>query len=194
MMMVSSWFAAKRASLVTLGFVAVQFISHTVHAAHGLDDTTSQAQAASEPDPRKYDLALGASFSVGDAGWGTELGNMTQLYGRYQLYRGFGVGASYFWLTAPNNEGNAWPEFHGQALEGFAEYHPLPTSWFDPFARAGVLGFTHVEGIEAADQIGLQGMVGVDFVLPHVAIGVHARSGFVNRTWTLFGLHTEVRF
>ncbi len=79
---------------------AVQLFSHTVRAAHA-DDTA--AQALPEPNLRQYELALGASLSAGDGGWGTELGNIVQVYGRY--HRGLGVGASYFWLTAPNNEG-----------------------------------------------------------------------------------------
>jgi hypothetical protein len=170
---------------------AVQLISHTVQAAHA-DDAAAQAEPM-EPDARQYALAVGASLSYGDGGWGTELGNIVQIYGRYQLYRGLGVGASYFWLDAPNNEAASWPEFHAQALEGFAEYHPFETSWIDPFARVGVLGLTRVEGIEAADRLGLQGMLGVDFVLPHFAIGLHAQHGFTNRAWTMVGLHTEVR-
>lgn len=166
-------------------------VSHTVHAAHTDADASPPAV---QPNPRQYKVALGASLSVGGPGWGTELGNIAQLYGRYQLYRGLGVGASYFWLTAPNNEGNSWPQFNAQALEAFAEYHPFETSWVDPFARLGVLGFTHVEGIEEADRAGLQGVAGVNFVLPHFAIGLHARHGFTNQHWTMFGLHTEARF
>lgn len=118
---------------------------------------------------------------------------MQQIYGRVRIYRGLGAGASYFFFTAPNNEGNSWPEFRARGLEGFAEYRPFETSWFDPFVRVGVVGFTHVEGIEAADRLGMQGTLGLDFVLPHVAVGLHALRGFTNRTWTMFGLHAELR-
>ena len=172
--------------------LCVALVFHTVRTAHAAE--TAEPPAQPEPDPRRYHIAAGVSLSAGDGGWGTELGTMVQFYGRYQIYRGLGAGASYFFLTAPNNEGNAWPPFSAQALEGFAEYHPFETSWVDPFARVGVLGFTHVEGIEAANRVGMQGVLGVDFVLPHFAIGLHALHGFTNRHWTMFGLHTEVRF
>ncbi len=167
-------------------------IFHTVRTAHALESGAPAAEP--EADPRRYRIATGASLSAGDAGWGTELANMEQIYARYQIYRGLGAGASYFFFTAPNNEGNAWPQFHAQGLEGFAEYHPFETSWIDPFVRVGVLGFTHVEGIEEANRVGMQGVLGVDFVLPHFAIGLHALHGFTNQSWTMLGLHAELRF
>jgi len=192
--MVALFRILSRAGVLGCGLLgALCSVAHTVQAAH-TDDDAATRPAATEAQPRQYKVALGASGSLGDAGWGTELGNILQLYGRYQLYRGLGVGASYFWLAAPNNEGNSWPQTNLQALEGFAEYHPFETSWLDPFARLGVLGLTHVEGSAPVDRFGLEGVLGLDFVLPHVALGLHARSGFTNRHWTMVGLHTEMRF
>ena len=172
--------------------LCVTSICHTVRAAHAADDRAERPEGP-ERDPRRYRIAAGAALSVGDGGWGTELASMPQMYGRFQVYRGLGAGASYFFLNAPNNEGGSWPEFRARGIEGFAEYHPFDASWVDPFARVGVLGFTHVEGIEAADRVGMQGVLGIDFVLTLFAFGLHALHGFTNRAWTMFGLHTELR-
>lgn len=188
-----SRFDGKRAVLRLLQVLCVPSIFHTVQTAHAADETAERA-AEPEPNPRRYRFAAGASLSAGDGGWGTELAGIQQIYARAQIYRGLGAGASYFFFTASNNEGNSWPQFHAQGIEGFTEYRPFETSWLDPFARVGVVGFTHVEGIEPADRIGMQGVLGADFVLPHFAIGVHALHGFTNRAWTMFGLHTELRF
>ena len=188
-----SQFGGRRAFYGLLKVLCAALIFHTVRTAHAADDTAVRS-AEAEPEPRRYRIAAGASLSAGDGGWGTELASMQQIYGRFQIYRGLGAGASYFFFNAPNNEGSSWPEFRARGIEGFAEYRPFETSWVDPYARVGVVGFTHVEGIEPADRVGMQGVLGVDFVLPHFAVGLHALHGFTNEAWTMFGVHTELRF
>jgi hypothetical protein len=187
----------------TLGGVALLLGSQPVLAAHAVGntpdgtaiaDSDAKAERPPERDPRQYALAAGAGLSLGDGGWGTELSSSQFVYARYQVYRGLGLGASYSWLTASNNEGNSWPTFHAQALEGFAELHPFLTSWVDPFVRAGVLGLTEVEGIEEATRFGAEFTAGLNATLPSFAIGVHVRYGFTNQAWTMAGIHTEVRF
>jgi len=50
------------------------------------------------------------------------------------------------------------------------------------------------EGVEDANRLGLEGVLGLDIALPHFAVGLHARHGFTNQHWTMLGLQTEARF
>jgi hypothetical protein len=180
---------------VALGSHPVLAAQETVAVEHPLPpiDGEPRAESPNAKDPREYRLAVGGGFSAGAGGWGTELGSIREVHARY-AYRAVGLGASYFWLTAPNNEGNSWPTFGAQGLEGFAELHPAPTSWVDPYLRTGVLGFTHVEGIEEARRVGGEFTLGLDAVLPHFAVGLHLQFGATNQAWTMLGLHSELRF
>ncbi len=142
-----------------------------------------------------YRLALNGSVAVGKAGWGTELGGISEVGGRVQLRPWLGIGLSYLRLSAGNNE--SYAPFQLDALEAFATWRPVVGKWFDPFVQAGALGVIDsgggYMGSETTSRFGLEGMAGFDFVSLPFAVGVHVRSGFTNRAWTLAGLHLELR-
>ena len=146
-------------------------------------------------NPRAYRIALGAALAMGDPGWGTELGGIQELHGRAQVLPWLGVGLAYFNLTASNNEG--YPPFKLQALELNSSWHPLCDAWFDPYLQLGALGIVGVQSNAyergPEPRWGVQGQLGANVVLPHFAIGVHARLGQAEREWTLFGLQVEGR-
>jgi hypothetical protein len=135
------------------------------------------------------------------AGWGTELAGVSEVGARVQLLPWLGVGFSYLHLSASNNEG--YPRFELDAFEISTAWRPVVGRWFDPFVQAGVLGVIGsgggYPGTDTSSRFGLEGMAGLDFVVtrPAVrlpfAVGVHARSGFTNRSWTVVGLHLELR-
>jgi len=160
------------------------------------DNGTQLDERADPPEnPYAYRVALGAALAMGDPGWGTELGGIQELHGRAQVLPWLGVGLAYFNLTASNNEGS--PPFKLQALELNGSWHPLFDTWFDPFLQIGTLGIVGVQSNEydrgPAPRFGVQGQLGANVVLSHFAIGVHARMGHAERTWTLFGLQVEGR-
>jgi len=142
-----------------------------------------------------YRVALGGALAMGDPGWGTELGGIQELHGRAQVLPWLGVGLAYFNLTASNNEGR--PPFTMQAFELNSSLHPPFESWFDPFLQIGALGVVGVEhnGFDRGPdpRLGWQGQLGVNLALPHFAVGVHARLGHAERSWTLYGLQVEGR-
>ena len=142
-----------------------------------------------------YRLAFSGGIAVGWAGWGTELGGISEVGGRVQVLPWLGVGLSYFQLGAPNNEDFAPFEFH--ALEVSSAWHPIVGRWFDPFVHVGALGVLGSNGgymgTETSSRFGLEGMAGFDIVSLPFAVGVHARSGFTSRVWKLAGLHLEFR-
>jgi len=142
-----------------------------------------------------YRIALGASLAMGDPGWGTELGGIQELHGRAQVLPWLGVGLAYFNLTASNNEG--YSPFQLQALELNSSWHPLCDAWFDPYLQLGALGIVGVQSNSyergPEPHWGVQEQLGANVVLPHFAIGVHARLGQAEREWTLFGLQIEGR-
>jgi hypothetical protein len=158
-------------------------------------DTPHQDGAELAENSYAYRIALGAALAMGDPGWGTELGGIQELHGRAQVLPWLGVGLAYFNLTASNNEGS--PPFKLQALELNSSWHPLFDTWFDPFLQLGALGIVGVQSNAyergPEPRWGVQGQLGANVVLPHFAIGVHARLGQAEREWTLFGLQIEGR-
>ncbi|MEI9954054.1 MAG: hypothetical protein WDO74_35025 [Pseudomonadota bacterium] len=78
-----------------------------------------------------------------------------------------------------------------------SSWHPLFDSWFDPFLQIGALGVVGVQsgGYERGPEPrwGVQGQLGANFVLPHFAIGEHARLGHAEREWALLGVQVEGR-
>jgi len=156
--------------------------------------TLSPPVTPAAPTP-VYRLAFNGSVSVGNVGWGTELGGISEAGGRVQLRPWLGIGLSYLRLSAGNNEGFA--AFDLGAFEVSATWRPVVGKWFDPFVQAGALGVIDsgvgYMGSETTTRFGLEGMAGVDFVRLPVAVGVHVRSGATNRAWTLAGLHVELR-
>jgi len=160
------------------------------------DGGTQLGERADRPEnPRAYRIALGAALAMGDPGWGTELGGIQELHGRAQVLPWLGVGLAYFNLTASNNEG--YPPFKLQAFELNSSWHPLCDAWFDPYLQLGALGIVGVQSNAyergPEPRWGVQGQLGANVVLPHFAIGVHARLGQAEREWTLFGLQVEGR-
>ncbi len=156
--------------------------------------TLSPPVTPAAPAPA-YRLAFNGSVSVGQVGWGTELGGMSEVGGRVQLRPWLGIGLSYFRLSAGNNENDT--PFELDAIEASATWRPVVGKWFDPFVQAGALGVIDsgggYMGSETTSRFGLEGMAGFDFVRLPFALGVHVRSGVTNRAWTLAGLHLEVR-
>jgi hypothetical protein len=142
-----------------------------------------------------YRVAFTGGVAVGEAGWGTELAGISELGARVRVLPWLGVGLSYLRLSAPNNED--YDPFELGAVEVSAAWRPVVGKWFDPFVQAGALGVVGSGGgymaTETTSRFGLEGMVGLDFVRLPFAVGVHARSGFTNRGWTLAGLHLELR-
>lgn len=160
------------------------------------DGGTRLDERADHPEnSRAYRVAVGAAQAIGDPGWGTELGGIQELHGRAQVLPWLGVGLAYFNLTASNNEG--YPPFKLQALELNSSWHPLFDTWFDPFLQIGAFGIVGVQSNAyergPEPRWGVQGQLGANVVLPHFAIGVHARLGQAEREWTLFGLQVEGR-
>ncbi len=161
-----------------------------------LDRGTRLDERADHPENSyAYRVALGAALAMGDPGWGTELGGIQELHARVQVLPWLGVGLAYFNLTASNNEG--YPPFQLQAVELNSSWHPLFDTWFDPFLQIGALGIVGVQSNEyergPEPRWGVQGQLGANVVLPHFAIGVHARLGQAEREWSLFGLQVEGR-
>jgi hypothetical protein len=171
--------------------------------ARGSTDSTVPPDGGTRLDERTahpensyaYRVALGAASALGDPGWGTELGGIQEVHGRAQVLPWLGVGLAYFNLTASNNEGYA--PFKLQALELNSSWHPLFDTWFDPFLQIGALGIVGVQNNAyehgPEPRWGIQGQLGANVVLPHFAIGVHARLGQAERQWSLFGLQVEGR-
>jgi hypothetical protein len=150
------------------------------------------AAGAEKPD---YHVAVGAGAGVGDPGWGTELGLLAEVNARVQPLRWLGAGASFFNMIAGNNEASA---LKIRAIELNAEAHPWQMKWLDPFVRVGAMRVVQTEGGYGgeADQMsrwGAQGMVGVSALLGPFAVGLNARHGFTNKSWTMLGLHLEAR-
>ena len=174
--------------------LAVVLISRSASAEPGVADSAPGEASADEAEPPGfYRVALGGGASAGDPGWGTELGRILEIDGRYQPLPWLGVGATFFDLVAPNNEN--YPTFHAEALELNVAWHPLGYLWFDPFVRAGAVGFVALEGesSEDAGRFGFDGMLGVNAAFSHVAVGLHIRHGFTSASWTMLGLHLEGR-
>ena len=155
--------------------------------------------AAASPAPA-YRLALTGSASVGTAGWGSELAGISEVGARVQLLPSLGVGLSYLHLSASHNEN--YPTFELDAFAVSAAWRPVVGRWFDPFVQAGVVGVIGSGGgpdNETSSRFGLEGMAGFDFVVSRpparlrFAAGLHARSGFTSRSWTMAGLHIELR-
>ena len=160
------------------------------------DEGTRLDERADAPENSyAYRVALGAALALGDPGWGTELGGIAEVHGRAQVLPWLGVGLAYFNLSAPNNEGDR--PFRMQALELNSSWHPLFDTWFDPFVQIGALGIVGVKSNEYErgpdPRWGVQGQLGANVVLPHFAIGAHARLGYAEHAWTLFGLQVEGR-
>ena len=158
-------------------------------------DTRLEQRADPAENSYAYRVAVGAALAMGDPGWGTELGGIQEVYARAQALPWLGVGLAYFNLTASNNEG--YPPFTMQAFELNASWHPLVDTWFDPFAQIGGLGIVGVQSNAyergPEPRLGVQGQLGANVVLPHFAIGVHARLGHAEREWMLLGLQVEGR-
>ena len=88
------------------------------------------------------------------------------------------------------------------ATRVFAEFHPLPTSYFDPWIRLG-LGFDVRYGSnwpaysstsyprETRASFAKDAAVGISLHVPHVSIGPHVRVGSLG---LLAGIHAELRF
>jgi hypothetical protein len=143
-----------------------------------------------------YLVAVGAGAALGDPGWGTELGTLLEVSGRVQPLPWLGAGASFFQISAGNNEN--FPSLQVRALELHASLHPLRTRWLDPFARAGVVRVvgTSDGGPGEASSVrrwGFEGVTGIDVAVPYFALGFDLRYGFTNRAWTMAGLHVEAR-
>jgi hypothetical protein len=176
----------RRSTLVALALALVPA------AAFGQPAPPSVAPAAQAP---AYRVAFSGGVAVGGAGWGTVLGEISDVSGRVQVLPWLGVGLSYLQFGAPNNEGYDPFEFH--AFEVTSAWHPVVGRWFDPFVQIGALGVVGSEGgymsAETTSRFGLEALAGFDVVHLPLAVGVHARSGFTNRAWTLAGLHLEVR-
>jgi len=147
-----------------------------------------------------YRLAVTGSASVGMAGWGSELAGISEVGARVQLLPWLGVGLSYLHLTDSHNEN--YPLFELDALEVSAAWRPVVGRWFDPFVQAGVVAVLGSRGgpdNDTSSRFGLEGTAGFDFVVSRpparlrFAVGLHGRSGFTNRSWTMAGLHIELR-
>lgn len=124
---------------------------------------------------------------------------MSEIAARVQVLPWLGAGLSYLHLSASNNEDYA--PFELNAFEISAAWRPVVNRWFDPFLQAGMVGVIGWGGgyprFDASSRFGLEAMVGFDFVATAVrfplAVGLHARSGFTNESWTMVGLHLELR-
>ena len=154
--------------------------------------------AAAAAPALPYRLALTAGAAVGMAGWGPQLAGVSDIGGRVQLLPWLGVGLSYLQLSASSNEN--YPVFTLDAFELSAAWRPVVNRWFDPFAQAGVVGVIRsgggYMGTDSSSRFGLEGTAGFDFVAAlrvPLAVGVHVRSGFTSESWTMAGLHLELR-
>jgi len=143
---------------------------------------------------RAYRLAFTGGLAVGKPEWASTLGGISEVAARVQALPWLGIGLSYFQLGAGNNED--YDPFTFEALEISASWRPVVGRWFDPFVQVGTLAVIDSGGGYPGDStspFGLEGMAGFDFVRLPLAVGVHLRSGFTSESWTLLGLHLEVR-
>lgn len=154
------------------------------------------ATAQTPEAPPDYRVAVGAGAALGAVGWGTEIGSLLEVSGRAQLLPWLGAGAAFLELSATNNED--YPVRQVRALEAFASAHPGRTRWLDPFLRLGAVrvvdaGVGVPGDITRVSPWGLEGTAGLDVAARFFALGLDLRHGFTNRSWTMAGLHFEVR-
>jgi hypothetical protein len=161
---------------------------------------TEEATTAELPEQpstvrEPYLLAVGGRLALGDGGFDTELGMLSEVFGRYQWRYGLGLQASYFHLEAPNNE--AYPTFTADALTLGPTWHPLRDLWFDPFVEAHAVSFVRTEGTnfysEDPGRFGGELVGGVQLASRYVAGGFNYRLGCTSRTWSMAGIQLELR-
>ena len=145
---------------------------------------------------RDYRVAVAAGVALGPPGWGNQLGTLAEIGARAQLLPWLGAGVSYFQLEAGNNEG--YPALAIRALELHAAAHPFRTQWLDPFFRIGAVRIVGVSDgypgeIASVSRWGLEGVAGLSVTASYFALGLDLRHGFTNRSWTMLGLHLELR-
>jgi hypothetical protein len=105
---------------------------------------------------------------------------------------GLGIGVSYLDLSVSNTDN--YPPVHAQALELNASWHPLKYS-FDPFLQLGELRLFNVSGdaFRPSSPWGTEGQLGVNFVVPHFAMGLQVRRAFTHYGWLMLGFQLEGR-
>jgi len=104
-----------------------------------------------------------------------------------------GVGIAYFNLSVSNTDN--YPPIGAQAFEINASWHPLKYSAFDPFLQLGGLRLFDVSGdvYGPPSPWGTEAQLGVDYVLPHLAVGLQVRRAFGNFDWLMLGFQLEGR-
>jgi hypothetical protein len=117
------------------------------------------------------------------------------LYVRGQVLPWLGVGVAYLGLSAQSTDNR--PTLREQAIEVDASWHPLVECQFDPYVQLGGLKLVEVSGDDFEpnphSRWGAEGQVGMNFVFPHLAIGVQLRHATAGHQWTLLGLQLEGR-
>jgi hypothetical protein len=105
---------------------------------------------------------------------------------------GLGIGVSYLDLSVSNSDN--YPPVHAQALELNASWHPLK-GYFDPFLQLGELRLFNVSGnaYRPPSPWSTEGLLGVNLVVPHFAVGLQVRRAVTHFGWLMVGFQLEGR-
>ncbi len=146
-------------------------------------------------NPRSYLLAVGGAVLTGGVGKGAALGLMEEGHVRVSVLPWLGIGISYLDMSAPNNDNR--PPFGAQALALNASWHPLKYSSFDPFLQLGGVRLFNVSGdalyFGSPSPWSAEAQLGVNYVVPHFALGLQLRRAVGDYDWTMLGLQFEGR-
>jgi len=144
-------------------------------------------------NPRSYVLAFGGALLTGPAGLTGGFGTIEEGYVRANALPWLGIGVSFFNLSVSNTDN--YPPVGAQAFEINASWHPLKDSSFDPFLQLGGLRLFNVSGdiYGPPSPWGTEAQLGVNCVLPHLAVGLQVRRAFADFDWLMLGFQLEGR-
>jgi hypothetical protein len=159
----------------------------------GAPDTRADSGHDPGSNPRRYVFAFGGALLTGPAGRTGGFGTIQEGYVRAGVLPWLGLGVSYFNLSVSNTDN--YPPVGAQAFAINASWHPLKYSSFDPFLQLGGLRLFNVRGnVYAPAALWVtEAQLGVNLVLPHLAIGVQARRAFGDFAWLMVGFQVEGR-
>jgi hypothetical protein len=159
-------------------------------------DRGTRADSGDDQDsaPRRYLLAFGGALSTGPAGLTGGFGTIAEGYVRASVLPPLGIGIDVSYLNLSVSNTDNYSPVHAQALELNASWHPLKHS-FDPFLQLGELRLFNVSGnaFHRPSPWSTEGQLGVNFVVPHFAIGLQARRAFTHYGWLMLGIQLEGR-
>ena len=161
--------------------------------APGAEGTRADAGHDQVSNPRRYVLAFGGALLTGPAGRTGGFGTIEEGYVRASVLPWLGIGVSFFDLSVSYTDN--YPPIGAQALEINASWHPLKYASFDPFLQLGGLRLLKVSGnIYGPPSLwSAEAQLGVNYALPHLALGLQVRRAFGDYAWLMLGFQLEGR-